>query len=424
MATTDVVNRTRQQVMDKAEAPDDDRPTVFDLLQRQQPAIEKALPKHLDGDRFARIALTTFRTNPKLAQCSAESFLGAVMVAAQLGLEPGGPLEHAYLSPRWNNKLRSQECQFTLGYRGIIELTRRSGKLISIEAHEVCEADDFEFEHGLEDRLSHKPNLKVESPAYAYYALAKFRDGGHAFVVLSRAKVINDHAKHSETYDKENQNWGTHSPWTNFFDAMARKTCIRALAPYLPLSPELEQAIRVDERIYTRIEPDMADQPALPPGPTPPEPEQTQLESSTTGTPPADPETGEVIPPDPTPPSRPKRKASPKSPPTEETKPTPPPPPPPPSATAKPSPFHRSIRSAWRTTDLPEADLDALCLLVVSRATVDEVDGPDEANAVLEAIRQVGSEYTPSYDAESGACTWARADGGAEQQTLDGDESF
>src|SRR2546430_2149817 len=116
-------------------------PTVFDLIKRQQRAIETALPRHLDGDRFTRIAVTTLRSTPGLAKCDAMSFLGALMVSAQLGLEPGGPLGQAYLIP-FNNQV-----QFILGYRGIIELARRSGQLSSIEAHEVCEKDEFSYSY-------------------------------------------------------------------------------------------------------------------------------------------------------------------------------------------------------------------------------------------------------------------------------------
>ncbi len=79
--------------------------TIAAYLQKMGPEIEKALPSHMNADRMARIALTTIRTNPKLLECSVPSLLGAVMQAAQLGLEPG-LIGHCYLVPFKNGKNR------------------------------------------------------------------------------------------------------------------------------------------------------------------------------------------------------------------------------------------------------------------------------------------------------------------------------
>ena len=253
MATSEVARQTRDQVVAAAASNGSGQPTVFDLIKRQRSAIEVALPKHLDTDRFARIAMTLVRTNPKLAACDPMSFIGALMVSAQLGLEPSGAggLGQAWLVPY------GKEVQFQIGYKGIIELARRSGQLSSIEAHEVCENDEFSYSYGLDDHLTHTPLLRGDrGRPFAYYAVAKFKDGGHAFVVLSRDDV-ESHRKRSKAKDS--------GPWVTDYDAMARKTCIRVLAPYLPLSPELEKAISGDGRTFRSIEPDMAETPAVEP---------------------------------------------------------------------------------------------------------------------------------------------------------------
>jgi recombination protein RecT len=251
MTSTDVV---RQQVQEAALSGGGDEPTVFDLIKRQQPAIERALPKHLDGERFARIALTLVRQTPKLAECEPMSFVGALMVSAQLGLEPGPPLGLSWIIPYWNSKERRFEAQFQMGYKGIIKLFQQSGQFASIKARKVCENDDFSFDDGLDDFLHHTWSLKEErGPSYAWYAIAKFRDGGHAFVVLDRAEVERRRAR------------GQGGPaWRTDYDAMAMKSAVRALAPWLPLSPELEMALAADSRTFRDVKPDMlADLPAL-----------------------------------------------------------------------------------------------------------------------------------------------------------------
>lgn len=70
------------------------------------------------------------------------------MQAAQLGVEPNTPLGQAYLIPYRNHG--QLECQFQLGYKGLIDLAYRSGEITSISAHEVCENDDFEYELSLD----------------------------------------------------------------------------------------------------------------------------------------------------------------------------------------------------------------------------------------------------------------------------------
>ena len=58
--------------------------------------IKKALPSVITPERFTRMVLSALSTTPKLASCTPQSFLGAMMSAAQLGLEPNTPLGQAY----------------------------------------------------------------------------------------------------------------------------------------------------------------------------------------------------------------------------------------------------------------------------------------------------------------------------------------
>lgn len=227
-----------QQLAERAQAPArrGGGTTIRDLLDRQKSQIALALPAHIGVERFHRIALTELRRNPKLAACNPMSLLGALMQSAQLGLEPG-PLGQAYLVPF------KDEVTFIVGYRGLIDLFRRSGEMESIVAREVREHDQFEFwvdETG--DRLRHVPTLTGErGQAYAYYAIARFRDGGQLVHVMTRDDVER-HRKRSRAKDS--------GPWVTDYDAMARKTVIRAMAPYLPLSAEIADAIDADERTY------------------------------------------------------------------------------------------------------------------------------------------------------------------------------
>ncbi|HOF24588.1 MAG TPA: recombination protein RecT [Thermotogota bacterium] len=210
---------------------------IQDLFKRMAPEIAKVLPRHIKSDHLLRVAMTEIRKNPKLLECSSQSLLGALMLSAQLGLEPG-ILGHAYLIPYYNNKTKSTEVQFQIGYKGYIDLVRRSGELQTLDVHEVCRGDAFEYEYGLTPKLMHRPALENRGAAYCYYAIAKFKDGGFSFLVMS-VQDIDKYRKRSKSPD--------YGPWATDYDAMAKKTVIKQLAKYLPLSTEIQRSMTQDE---------------------------------------------------------------------------------------------------------------------------------------------------------------------------------
>lgn len=220
---------------------------MSDLLKRMHTQIEKALPSVITPERFTRIALTAYSDNKKLQECNELSFLGAMMQAAQLGVEPNTPLGQAYLIP-YGNKV-----QFQLGYRGMIDLAYRSGEIQMIQAHEVHENDEFEYELGLDPKLRHIPALKNRGEVILYYAVFKLINGGVGFEVMSKEDV--------ETFAKEKSKTYKNGPWETDFDAMAKKTLVKRLLKFAPLKSDFVRAVTTDETIKSGISENMADLP-------------------------------------------------------------------------------------------------------------------------------------------------------------------
>jgi recombination protein RecT len=211
---------------------------VKSLVIRMESQIKRALPAHMTAERFTRIALTELSTTPKLMECTTASFLGSLMQAAQLGLEVGKSLGHSYLIPFNNSKKGITECQFMIGYKGMIDLARRSGQVISLSAHEVYENDEFEYEYGLDEKLYHKPSLTERGEIKCFYAVAKLVGGGHQFEVMSVADINKIKAR-SKT--------ASFGPWVTDYVEMAKKSVIRKLFKYLPVSVEMQRAVALDE---------------------------------------------------------------------------------------------------------------------------------------------------------------------------------
>lgn len=212
--------------------------TIAAYLKKMGPQIEKALPKHMDADRMARIALTTIRQTPKLLQCEIPSLLGAVMQAAQLGLEPG-LIGHCYIIPY------GREATFIIGYKGMIDLARRSGHIESIYAQVVYENDEFEYEFGLDPKLVHKPSLGVRGAFKAAYGVAKYKDGGFHIEVMGK-EDIDKIRKRSKA--------ANNGPWVSDYEEMAKKTVIRRMWKYLPISIEIQEQAARDETVKKDIE--------------------------------------------------------------------------------------------------------------------------------------------------------------------------
>lgn len=221
------------------------------LITSMKPQIEAALPSVLTGERFSRMILSAMSTTPQLAACTPQSFLGAMMQAAQLGVEPNTPLGQAYLIPFRNKGVL--ECQFQLGYKGLIDLAYRSGAVKDIQAHEVYENDTFEYELGLTPILKHKPAMKNRGEVIAYYAIYHTKDGGYGFEVMSKEDI----QKHAEGYSQSYKS--TYSPWTNNFDEMAKKTVIKKCLKYAPLKTEFIRQLAADNTIKTELAEHMAE---------------------------------------------------------------------------------------------------------------------------------------------------------------------
>lgn len=246
MSTTDqlaavVTPTTAPVAKPKTKAPIIVQQVLSDQFKKQ---LALAVPKHLNADRMARIAATEVRKNKALLNTEPTSFLGSVMQAAQLGLEPGSALGQAYLVPYGN------QCQLIIGYKGMIDLARRSGQVLSLNAYAVREGDDFNFQLGLKPDIHHVPSLeagRIEKPITYVYAVATLKGGGYQFEVMSRAEVEAVRAKAKSK-----------SIWSNYFEEMAKKTVIRRLFKYLPVSIEALAITNADAKREAgeKVEPD------------------------------------------------------------------------------------------------------------------------------------------------------------------------
>ena len=224
---------------------------IEDMIKAMSPEIKNALPDVITPERFTRMALSTLNNNVKLRECAPVTFLAAMMNAAQLGLEPNTPLGQAYLIPYRNHG--KMECQFQIGYKGLIDLVYRNPNIQTVQAQCVYENDTFEYELGLEPKLVHKPALTDRGSLILVYALWKAENGGYGFEVMSKEDIDAHARRYSQSYNSSS------SPWKSNFEEMAKKTVIKKCLKYAPLRSDILRAVSTDETIKSSISVDMSE---------------------------------------------------------------------------------------------------------------------------------------------------------------------
>ena len=217
--------------------------SVGEYLAKNQNYIKNALPKHLDAKRMIQVALTSVARNPALLNCDIKSLLGAVIESSQIGLYPDSVLGHAALVP-FKGKV-----QLIIGYKGFIELARRSQQAIIHVPQVVYENDIFDYRQGTDSYVHHKPCSSDRGRRIGAYAVAEIFAGAHSRTIFEflRAEEIEELRDGILKTKKNPQD----SPWVASEDEMWRKTPLRRLAKFIPQSPEdrggLQRAAALDE---------------------------------------------------------------------------------------------------------------------------------------------------------------------------------
>lgn len=236
-------NIIQAQEQEQTQAPaQPDRNRFAEILKKQWGKIEAVAPKHLSTERLFNMTVSAVNHNPKLLECRIETLLSCVMRCSALGIEPSDVdgLGRAYILPFYNSKKRHMEATFILGYRGMIELARRSNQIKDIVARAVYEGDEFEYVFGFHEDLRHVPKATQKDPTKLthVYLIANFTNGGHYIGVMSKDE-LEKVRKRSQSPNK--------GPWVTDYEAMCLKSITRRDWKWLPLSVETQAVVTYDE---------------------------------------------------------------------------------------------------------------------------------------------------------------------------------
>lgn len=203
---------------------------LLKYLQKSKSAIEMALPKHLNPDRMMRLALTSFSTTPALRNCTPQSILGSIVVASQLGLEPG-VAGQGYLIPYKGT------CTFVPGWQGLVGLLNNTGRATAWTGS-VFEGDFWEFELGSQPKCKHVPGVNYGDAEKLTWVYACGKVNGSEQPVIE-AWPVSRVWKHRDRFNKVGErHYSFQHP-----EMYARKVVLLQVLKYMPRSIELNSAI-------------------------------------------------------------------------------------------------------------------------------------------------------------------------------------
>lgn len=211
------------------------------------PQFKAALPSNVTVERFVQVTMTAISQNQKMVEALGQSaysrrtFYAAAAKCAQDGLIPDGR-EAAFVSFKNKDEGAEQITYFPMVH-GILKKVRNSGELVDITAEVVYEGDEFDYQLGEKANIYHRPNWRGDrGKPIAAYAIARTKDGGIYREVMTEAQI---QAVRNVSRSKDS------GPWAGpFADEMRRKSVVRRLSKYLPMSSDISGVIHADDELF------------------------------------------------------------------------------------------------------------------------------------------------------------------------------
>lgn len=235
----------------------------------QNDAVKKQINQVVggkNGTRFISSIVSAVQSTPALQECTSPSIVNAALLGEALNLSPSPQLGQFYMVPFDNKKKGCKEAQFQLGYKGYIQLAKRSGvykkiNVLSIKAGELISYNPLEEE--LEINLIEDDYVRENTPTIGYYAMFEEVNGYRHSIYWSKQRMLAHAEKYSFAFYKnggakslelleegkipEKDMWKYSSFWFKDFDAMAHKTMLRQLiSKWGTMSIDLQNAIDKD----------------------------------------------------------------------------------------------------------------------------------------------------------------------------------
>jgi len=210
-------------------------------LEKMADKFTEALPRQMDVNKFISVAKLTLNKNPRLLQADKTSLMQTFMKAAQDGLYLDGKEAAAVQY--------GQSVQYIPMVEGIIKVLHNSGLIKTLCAEVVYENDLFDYELGTNQHITHKPLITGDrGKPVCVYAIAVTTNQGEYYEVMSMSDI-------DKCRQVSKASSSPHSPWTKWFDQMAKKTVIHRIAKRLPKNDAISSVVSIDDDNFVDVTP-------------------------------------------------------------------------------------------------------------------------------------------------------------------------
>lgn len=201
---------------------------------------------------FMQSVVNSFNNNPKLLECDGMSVWSAAMNAAILGLPIDNNLSYSAIVPY------GKKAQFQIMIKGYIQLAIDTGLYKTIHVAEVFE-DELSYNDPIlgktffTDKIQWKQREKGQrNKIVGYYAFIELINGFKKEMYMTKNEVETHGKIYSKTFNFKG------SVWKENFDAMGKKTVLKALLrTYGKLGKDtqkLAKALETDEGFIENLD--------------------------------------------------------------------------------------------------------------------------------------------------------------------------
>jgi recombination protein RecT len=203
------------------------------ILNTRKDALKAWARGRIDPAALIRWAVLEYSRSEQLRACTPESIYFALIACAQLGLEPSGVRQEAFIVPFKRTAI------FMPGYRGYIVLARRAA--VRLVPHVVYDEDLFELDYISDKIVTHKPALRERGEIIGAYAWARLPADEYDVEWMDLEEL--EHVREVANQVRGGKDSPSYKEWP---DQMYRKAPIRRISKRLPMGEEMARAVALD----------------------------------------------------------------------------------------------------------------------------------------------------------------------------------